>query len=275
MNSGLVSIQMLIVGVYIVLSWKNRQLLKPHYKIGLLLAATIFACKAPGIIYNLLKISEILGDRLTVQMKIGFALGFGFEFLLMGWYATIYAVGAHLWLKARPVCSYFDIKKTPQYLQPYLVPATIGVAAGILSVVILKATGVESQGKILNNLANPAVTPALFPGVILMILTLTAAAMAEEITFRGGIIAYLIWKFRNNTFGQAASVAVVSLAWALMHLSNTSSPGIKISQIFLIGILFFEIARRYGLKGSITAHVCFNIIAFLPEIVSVSNVIIT
>jgi membrane protease YdiL (CAAX protease family) len=98
-------------------------------------------------------------------------------------------------------------------------------------------------------------------------LALSVPAIIEELTYRGAIFGFLLRLSRNNRWAIVASTLFVSLIWALGHLSNTNAPLIKCIQIFIIGIVFCEFARRISIESAIASHIALNvtivILAFL------------
>jgi membrane protease YdiL (CAAX protease family) len=98
----------------------------------------------------------------------------------------------------------------------------------------------------------------------------SAAALVEEMIFRGGILGFFLRITGNKTCTAWFIIAAVSLLWAVLHIPNTDKPGAKILQIFLLGLACGALMRRWGLGSTIAAHLTLNIcsvlaIPFFPE----------
>ena len=98
-----------------------------------------------------------------------------------------------------------------------------------------------------------------------------SAAVVEELIFRGGILGFLLRITRNNTVLAWVFITAVALVWAVLHYPNTTSPFLKIMQIFTLGIALGAMTRQWGLGSAIAGHVTLNIGAvianvFLPDL---------
>lgn len=89
--------------------------------------------------------------------------------------------------------------------------------------------------------------------------------VTEEITYRGLLLPALWRLFGRGEWAFWLATALVSLAWALMHVPNTDRPDLKVLQIFVLGIGLGWLTRRYGLKSAIAAHVGLNVAAVALE----------
>jgi len=52
---------------------------------------------------------------------------------------------------------------------------------------------------------------------------------------------------------------IITLTWALPHFPNTDAPLVKVTQVFLFGLILAEIARRDSVRSAIAAHVGLNL----------------
>lgn len=95
------------------------------------------------------------------------------------------------------------------------------------------------------------------------LLAVTSVAVVEELVFRGALLGALLRCCRSRRVLTAGAVVVVALLWALMHALNTDAPLIKCSQIFVVGVLLCEIARRSCLEAAMAAHISLNVAAVL------------
>ncbi len=96
-------------------------------------------------------------------------------------------------------------------------------------------------------------------GIILGVLL---APAVEEIVFRGVIQGRLeVWAKRRRWprfWAASIPIASASFLWTLGHVGLVQPQGLKEAQIFLLGLLFGAIRRRYGLLGAIVAHGVLN-----------------
>jgi membrane protease YdiL (CAAX protease family) len=150
-----------------------------------------------------------------------------------------------------------------------LVAAGIGVAGAIVSLVLARLLHVGPSGFSMELF--PEAAPSLVPPGVEFALSLgfvTGAAVAEEIIFRGALLGFLVRRSKERTVMLLASIFSVSLAWAFMHFPNTDSPSFKIAQVFVLGVILAEVARRWSLESAVVLHVSFNaaalVIAYLP-----------
>lgn len=112
----------------------------------------------------------------------------------------------------------------------------------------------------------------LFPGMEQMpfaqqlttILTvLTGAAIAEEIMFRGLLLGLMLRISGGATAGVIGSVVLCSALWAVLHLLNTDALLVKFGQIFIVGLVLSEFARRACVEAAIAGHVGLNLLSVL------------
>lgn len=138
-----------------------------------------------------------------------------------------------------------------------------GGVAGVISLVAMLALGVEEG-------AGVKALQAMFPGaddlpwpvlLITSMATVTLFAIAEEVTYRGLLLPAGWRAFGRTGVGFWVSATLVSAVWSVMHLGNTDSPLIKMAQIFLLGLWFAWLARRFGLPAAIAGHVGLNLVA--------------
>jgi membrane protease YdiL (CAAX protease family) len=90
---------------------------------------------------------------------------------------------------------------------------------------------------------------------------LIAAAVYEEILYRGVLQAWLVRWLGESSGRVAASMAITSIVWALAHAGNADPMLPKLIQVMLLGFLFGGIARRYSVEASILAHTSLNVVA--------------
>ena len=87
------------------------------------------------------------------------------------------------------------------------------------------------------------------------------AAVTEELLFRGLVQGWLTRWLGGSRRAVVLAVGVSAALWALAHWGNTDHPGLKLLQIFLVGLGLGALARRYSVEASIVAHAAFNLVA--------------
>ena len=174
---------------------------------------------------------------------------------------VVYHVAAAEWEKVRPDAFPLLAKTGKAPWRWVLGASAFGAAAGALSVVIFVAMGVEEGEEIkeLLKLFPDAEEASLWLKVPVVVLAISAPAIAEELTFRGGILGFLLRLSGNNRLAVAGSIIAVSLVWSLIHIPNTDAPLMKCAQIFIIGIAFAEFARRSCIEAAIAGHLALNL----------------
>ncbi|MBN1524762.1 MAG: CPBP family intramembrane metalloprotease [Spirochaetales bacterium] len=113
--------------------------------------------------------------------------------------------------------------------------------------------------------------PDLFmePGwiqAIVLSFFFVSAAITEEIMFRGALLGFFLRITKNRFAYYIVFAIVVSAIWAFFHFYNTNAPLIKLGQVFLIGLLLSEAARRWSLESAIAFHVSLNISSVILEL---------
>lgn len=92
-----------------------------------------------------------------------------------------------------------------------------------------------------------------------MLPAFLAAAVAEEILYRGVLQAWVARALRGRRFGIGIAVTVASAAWAAAHAPNADPLAIKLGQVFLIGLFLGWLSWRHSVEASIVAHASLNV----------------
>jgi membrane protease YdiL (CAAX protease family) len=261
---------------YLVLAILDRRGFRRHWKVGLLLGLVIFALALPSTALSLLhfdpsalmeqvghsgEMSVVLRISLVVGMFIGLVLHLG----RVGWVMALYVTGAVEWGKAGRPGALEGAFRTSTQRRELFAAFCFGVAAGSASILLFFLLGVD-EGVVISRLRE------LFPGleqtswwvlIPVVVMFMTSAAITEELVFRGGLLGLTAGRDggRRGLFILAA--VVLSAAWAVLHLPNTSAPLVKFAQIFLLGLCFSALARRSSVYAAIAAHVGLNLTAGL------------
>jgi membrane protease YdiL (CAAX protease family) len=145
------------------------------------------------------------------------------------------------------------------------VGAATGAGAAVLSLALFMLVKVDA-GQELKAIVKmlPGIdwrSPAVMLGASLPLVL--SAALAEEVTYRG-ILQPLIAGPRNGSrVRPIIAIVVTSLLWAFGHSLNTNAPFLKLGQVFLIGLAFGAIARKWSVEASAAAHLVLNLVATL------------
>ncbi len=141
-----------------------------------------------------------------------------------------------------------------------VVGAGIGTAAAAASLLLFLGLHIGESRQITQFMANfPGIDQA--PAWIAFVASLgvgLAAAVVEELVFRGGILGFLCRITANQTALAWLWIAITAALWAFLHYDNTDRPAVKMTQIFLIGLAFGWLARRWGLHASMAGHIMLN-----------------
>lgn len=147
--------------------------------------------------------------------------------------------------------------------------ALIGLAAAVCSAAAFHFGGVTS-GIAFEMMKR--MYPALVsrPRVIVASVCLPgflAAAVAEEILYRGVLQAWLVRWLGPSRLSVTGAIAATSAFWALGHSANATPMVPKLAQILVLGCLFGWLSRRYSVEASIAAHVTLNVTALALSLV--------
>ena len=178
-----------------------------------------------------------------------------------------YAVGTNQWEKAWEF-SETDPRPVPAGEDASLVgPVVFGVGAALVTLVVFGLLGVR-ESEYVRALSDMVAEGSSFGRALLYpasLLAVIAAAIVEEIVFRGVLLGWLVALFRERRGPTNFAIVLSAGIWALGHLANTDSPALKVAQVFIIGLVLGEFARRRGLKAAIAGHVSLNIVAATLE----------
>ncbi len=275
-------VDLLVLGVIVVVLALNADSMKLHWRRGLVVGALLLLLLIPQHITTIVFIepSELFGgnpmmDDPGMERVMRGATLFGVTVgALVGtvirvvWYSAITCVAVQEWSRLRPDGPLLG-QRWGQRAGGLLVALAIGLAAGVLSSVLFHLLDIDT-GKAIELLQ--AYFPGLAeagPGLRALVATPLGlyAAVAEEIAFRGVLLGFLLRLGRERPWVVLVAAVTTSMAWALLHLSLTDAPGIKLVQIFLIGLGLVWITRRWGLEAAILAHMGLNVAGLLGMLV--------
>ena len=147
---------------------------------------------------------------------------------------------------------------------PVVAAAYFGAVAGVASVFVFEALGVEESESLKRILAMmfPGIESAsLWVSTPVILLFGAAAAVAEELSYRGVVMGFVQRLSPGSRSMAIAAVVVSASLWAVLHLNMTNAPAVKFTQILLLGLAFGWLARRHCIEAAIAAHLALNVAA--------------
>jgi len=264
-------VDLAVTGCLIALLVLHRDSVKLHWRRGLVVGLLVLGVVVPQNLTTIFYISpdrmvgdlgpqgleDIMEGAVLAGVIVGSTVGTAMRVI---WYTVLTCVVVTEWQRLRP-----DAPLLGQALlarvRPLSLAFGLGLLAGALSAWIFDLIQVD-MGRAIELLQ------AYFPGLaessvgtrVLVALPLGVyAALVEELVFRGALLGFLLRVGREQRWVVVAASVATSLAWALLHLSVTDMPLIKLTQIFLIGLGLAAIARRWGIEAAILAHLGLNL----------------
>ena len=268
------SVQLAAFALTVVLVIANRRTFRAYWKTGLLLGLVAFVLLLPSVVMSIAHFDTdafLEGTRpsaprgfMEAAVLVGLVVGGAIAVLRIGWHMLVYTAAAAEWGRLGPGSFPVLQRSGSTPWKPIIGAAAFGLAAGTLSVFVFEALGVEESEVLRRALSKmfPGLESAdvavMFPVVLLWAV---AAALTEELTYRGVVSGFLLRLRPGDRAMEAVASVVSSLLWALLHLQNTDSPFLKCVQIFVLGLVFFELAKRWCIEAAIAAHVGLNVAA--------------
>ncbi len=267
------SVEVLVMAGLLVLLVRGRDALLAHWRRGLVVALLVLLMAVPQHLATMVFVDsrQLMGavelptnadiERLLHGATLGsIAVGAVATTLLrMGWYGLISCVAVATWASLRPGEPLLGSGLRTR-MGPLLACLGLGVLAGALSAWLFHALRVDA-GQALQRLASfyPRLAEAEVTTRALVALPWSmSAALTEEIVFRGALLGALLGWAGQRRGPVIAAVLCSSLLWALLHLSLTDAPVLKLAQIFLLGLALAAVTRRWGLDAAILAHLGLN-----------------
>jgi len=261
----------------VVLAVLDRRRFKQYYRTGLLIGLACFGMVSlsTGLALAHIDLSAFM-DRfvpseglLGAFFYVGLFIGFCILVLRIGWHMVLYYVAAAEWSSSGRAG--FPLLEGGGDIRwrGMAGAAAFGVGAAVVSTVIFLMLGVEESeplqrmGEMLRGVGE--VSPAIRIPIVL--LAISVPAIVEELAYRGVLLGFLVRHSGGRRGAIVASVVGVSLLWALIHLMNTDAPLVKLSQIFVVGVVLCEFARRVSVEAAIAGHLGLNLAAGMLALV--------
>ena len=239
----------IVVLVLGIARWKQ---VRRSLRAGLLFGSALLLVKLPGFVAVMVYLDDSIGMRIGV--------GFAFVFLIVGVFHGAIQIGLAQWLAA-PRNAYPTLLCDGRRFAGWGLGAGLGLAAAVVTVPVFHLLGVEAGPlqQLLERLM-PAVLEA--PAVVrttIAVFGVTAAAVGEEMIFRGVIQPGLTRLMGGSAAALVTAVLVTSAVWAVGHAANAEPIWVKLVQIFLLGLVFGWLARRHSVEAAIVAHIGLNL----------------
>ena len=254
----------ILVLIFGLMQWKT---IRPWLRRGALVGVLVLALHLPGLI----AMPFLLDARAFIPSDVDASLLPFLEAMIWLGVATQYVialvavfhlalqVGLGQWL-ARPGAAYPDLLGRQRDLRGWGAAAGVGILGTLLTALFFWAFGIQ-EGHLIQDLVKmmPALEDLSAP-VLLGVFgpTILAAAVAEEILFRGILQRGMVRLLGGGRGAVIASIVTVSAFWALGHQGMTDPFWAKYIQIFLIGLAFGTLSHRRSVEAAIVAHVALN-----------------
>ncbi|QDU32995.1 CAAX amino terminal protease self- immunity [Poriferisphaera corsica] len=241
-----------------------------RWKMGLWVSGVILFLNWPQMWLMISGMAEVVEYPVLI-VGIGLMICFVVSAWLLAWRLFVYGAGAASWLRVHEG-GYVLLDQRmlggrgrDKAWRRVFAGFGIGVLMCAVTIVAFAMMGVE-MGDVLRQMVeqdtdrSTQVTGGL--EVVIGVLSfITVAAIGEELMFRGLLLPWLAelfgWKPGKET-GFWVSVLLVSFLWAVIHWPNTNMPAVKLTQIFLVSLVFCWMARKWGVESAIAGHLGLN-----------------
>ncbi len=274
---GLQGVILIVLIVSVVL---HRSFFKQHWKSGLIIGAVAALLIVPMLIGQMITVDparafetfapDMPRDQHTVATVAFYAaMGASIVFTLAkaGWWMLVFVAAAGAWAAVRPGRLAGLMPGQPMPWAKVALGAFVGVVVAVVTGVVFMLLEV-GLSNVLEKQADLFAPSADAMGPVMLVLAIMAVsgiAIVEELIFRGALLGSLLKWAGDQPLAMAAWIVLVSLVWAAMHLLNTDAPLIKMTQIFIMGLILAWLTWWGGLSSAIAGHVALNITAILGE----------
>jgi membrane protease YdiL (CAAX protease family) len=256
--------------VYGMVKWRE---VREPFLVALLVGLTILLLKAPSMVLGALYTDPalVVPEHLRETTEL-FGPALIRLALLITWLLAV--VGAfHVALQiavsqlaARPAQAYpLLLGDRTSRFRGWLVAALLGSLAGVASTLLFWALDVRSGETVrMAQKLMPGLETA--PAVLVagaLIPAFVAIAISEEILFRGVVQGWVTRLLGGDRTAAALAIVAATAVWTLGHAGSAEPLWLKLSQIFILGLVFGWLAYRYSVEAAIVAHVGLNVSALL------------
>lgn len=257
-----VSVTVLIVAL------SHRQTTRRHMKQGAIVATVYCLLSLPGMFASAFwldpaRVMPSIDPRFGLILRAAIVVGSVAGALLAATLMVVKIPVAVMIARGRP--SFPLLLRQDRPWKGWWLAAGLGVVAAVASTLGFRLLGVQLSEDLRRALQVFRDVDWKAPSVLLGIglPTALAAAIGEEVFYRGIIQAWLARKLAGVRWGVAASIVITTALWAMAHSLNTDSMNSKLGQIVALGLAFGAIARRYGVEASTIAHLSLNLVVVI------------
>lgn len=256
----------------------NGSAIKRSWRVGLWVSAVLFVIMIASAVTTLFVVDieqQILppgGGAANLSLPVVYAVMVLFMFVVLllkaGWYLLVFAAGVGEWDRAGLPGYALLMRGDPRAWPSIWLGVLLGTIAAVISVAVMAWLGTD-VGPLLNEsmLMFQGVEEMAWPmSLMVFSLAVLGPAITEELTFRGLMLGFLFRISGHRRVAIVLSIVVVSILWSLLHVPNTDMPFVKCTQVFLIGLIFGELARRRGIEAAIAGHVALNLVAVVLSV---------
>jgi membrane protease YdiL (CAAX protease family) len=246
-------LEALVVVLFIV----NRARFKQFYKTGLAIGIIAFGLNLPFQVLTALSLDigkmlesfstpgpEITPDFISAMQAVMVGVTVFSLIVAVGLAMLSYTVAAAEWEKLR-LRPFPLLMRTGEKAWGRIgIAALVGVAGAFVSLAFIRLLNVK-ENDVFQEIFSGSVSLPIVWKFVISLLFVSAAALTEEILYRGALL------------------------WAVMHLLNTNTPTFKVAQVFVLGVILAELARRWSLEAAIACHLSLNVVSLALEYVHI------
>lgn len=263
-----VAAKWIILIAVIVAGIVRWQRIRPAFKPGVMVGAALLLLNLPSMVASVAYIDPSMlfpeDESARTFAEIGFRVGVAGAFVFA--FAKVFLVALQIGLgeDAFPQrSSYPTLLERPVRFTGWKTGALIGTVAALVSTLLFWMLDAE-LGPSIEWLRNLAPGYARVPMAVQLAIALPAVAgiaVAEEIFFRGVVQQWMVRLAGGGGTVVVAAIVLTSVFWSVGHAGNVEPAWFKLSQIFVLGLIFGGLAHRHGVESSCAAHVCLNLVA--------------
>jgi membrane protease YdiL (CAAX protease family) len=273
-NALLICVWLVVFAVVPVLALVHCRRAAAHARMALAVGLACAAMDAPAIVLALAFFDPSkAGPAFAGLPSIGLGLvvagsvfAVAFE---AGWNAVKYHAAASEWEIAYPEAMPVLRQRRGAPWRTITIAFLFGVEAGVLTLIAIALLDIKPNEELVRfmSLFPKLGTVSTLVRLPMMMMLVTAAAVKEELLFRGVLLGSLVRLSRGRPWAIAVSIVAVSLAFGMVHMNVASVPAFKVAQTFLLGVAFSLFALRGNLEVAIAAHVGLNLTAVAASLV--------
>ena len=250
--------------VLAALDWRG---FAAHWRRGLVMGVVLALAWLPVVVFEVLYFepTSVPAAQQTFSTVVHLTMTIGQWVLGIGWILVLFCIAGYEWHRVRAGAMGWLTGARSMPWRSVVWGTLVGALYGAGSVAVFIWLGVGEGWIVQQMLANyPGMDEA--PVVVLMGVGLAFASVAavwEEVQFRGALLGFLVRVSGSHKLAIAASVGLVTVLFATLHLFNTDAPLVKFGQMVVFGVMVAEMARRWSLESAIACHLALNTVAIL------------